>query len=280
MRAVAEFIMRGRVRAVILTMLGLPLISPAILALVSLRRGGSDGLMVLAWALLPIVVMGMSGHVPPLVTGISAGHFVAVFCGAMALRSSRSWATGLVAVTAVSAAGILLTSLFSGGLMQGFLQAVENAAEQPNTVPMDELKQIFSGELQITGYLSLISAISTTLALVLGRYWQALLYNPGGFRQEFHQLRLPLWLSATSMLLWVVSLVTPGYAFWGAVIAFPMVVAGIALVHWLVASRGWGVGPLVAMYIMLVIGGLPLAGFLCGLALVDSWIDIRGRSSK
>ncbi|WHI44503.1 hypothetical protein [Microbulbifer sp. VAAF005] len=280
MRAVAEFIMRGRVRAVILTMLGIPLISPAILALVSLRRGGSDGLMVLAWALLPIVVMGMSGHVPPLVTGISAGHFVAVFCGAMALRSSRSWATGLVAVTAVSAAGILLTSLFSGGLMQGFLQAVENAAEQPNTVPMDELKQIFSGELQITGYLSLISAISATLALVLGRYWQALLYNPGGFRQEFHQLRLPLWLSATSMLLWVVSLVTPGYAFWGAVIAFPMVVAGIALVHWLVASRGWGVGPLVAMYIMLVIGGLPLAGFLCGLALVDSWIDIRGRSSK
>ncbi|WP_444892616.1 hypothetical protein ACJJIW_04660 [Microbulbifer sp. JMSA004] len=280
MRAVAEFIMRGRVRAVILTMLGIPLISPAILALVSLRRGGSDGLMVLAWALLPIVVMGMSGHVPPLVTGISAGHFVAVFCGAMALRSSRSWATGLVAVTAVSAAGILLTSLFSGGLMQGFLQAVENAAEQPNTVPMDELKQIFAGELQITGYLSLISAISATLALVLGRYWQALLYNPGGFRQEFHQLRLPLWLSATSMLLWVVSLVTPGYAFWGAVIAFPMVVAGIALVHWLVASRGWGVGPLVAMYIMLVIGGLPLAGFLCGLALVDSWIDIRGRSSK
>ncbi|AWF79637.1 hypothetical protein BTJ40_01645 [Microbulbifer sp. A4B17] len=280
MRAVAEFIMRGRVRAVILTMLGIPLISPAILALVSLRRGSSEGLMVLAWALLPIVVMGMSGHVPPLVTGISAGHFAAVFCGAMALRSSRSWAAGLVAVTAASAAGILLTSLFSGGLLQGFLQAVESAAEQPNTVPMDELKQIFSGELQITGYLSLISAMSATLALVLGRYWQALLYNPGGFRQEFHQLRLPLWLSATSMLLWVVSLVTPGYAFWGAVIAFPMVVAGIALVHWLVASRSWGVGPLVAMYIMLVIGGLPLAGFLCGLALVDSWIDIRGRSSK
>lgn len=280
MRAVAEFIMRGRVRAVILTMLGIPLVSPAILALVSLRRGSSDGLMVLAWALLPIVVAGMSGHVPLLVAGISAGYFVAVLCGAVALRSRSSWVAALLTVIAVSAVSIGLTSYFSGGLLQGFLQAVERAAEQPNSVPMEELRQVFSGELQITGYLSLILAMSATLALILGRYWQALLYNPGGFRQEFHQLRLPLWLAVASMLLWVLGLVTPGYAFWGAVIAFPMVVAGIALIHWLVASRGWGIGPLVAMYVMLVIGGLPLAGFLCGLALVDSWIDIRGRFAK
>ncbi|MFS1524067.1 hypothetical protein ACL7TT_08140 [Microbulbifer sp. 2304DJ12-6] len=280
MRAVAEFIMRGRVRAVILTMLGIPLVSPAILALVSLRRGSSDGLMVLAWALLPIVVAGMSGHVPLLVAGISAGYFVAVLCGAVALRSRSSWIAALLTVIAVSAVSIGLTSYFSGGLLQGFLQAVERAAEQPNSVPMEELRQVFSGELQITGYLSLILAMSATLALILGRYWQALLYNPGGFRQEFHQLRLPLWLAAASMLLWVLGLVTPGYAFWGAVVAFPMVVAGIALIHWLVASRGWGIGPLVAMYVMLVIGGLPLAGFLCGLALVDSWIDIRGRFAK
>ncbi|WKD49520.1 hypothetical protein [Microbulbifer spongiae] len=280
MRAVAEFIMRGRVRAVILTMLGIPLVSPAILALVSLRRGSSDGLMVLAWALLPIVVAGMSGHVPLLVAGISAGYFVSVLCGALALRSRRSWVAALLAVIAASAVSIGLTSYFSGGLLQGFLQAVERAAEQPDSVPMEELRQVFSGELQITGYFSLILAMSATLALVLGRYWQALLYNPGGFRQEFHQLRLPLWLAAVCMLLWVSGLVTPGYAFWGAVIAFPMVVAGIALIHWLVASRGWGIGPLVAMYVLLVIGGLPLAGFLCGLALVDSWIDIRGRFAK
>ncbi|WHI50954.1 hypothetical protein P3339_21520 [Microbulbifer sp. MLAF003] len=272
--------MRGRVRAVILTMVGIPVISPAILALVSLRRGGSDGLMVLAWALLPVVVAGMSGHVPPLVTGVSASSFAAVFCGATVLRSSRSWVAALLALTAISAVGILLTSYFSGGLLQGFLQVLETAAEQPNTVPLDELKKVFPGDLQFAGYWSWVLVISATLALVLGRYWQALLYNPGGFRQEFHQLRLPLWLAAVSMLLWVLCLVTPGYAFWGAVIAFPLEVAGIALIHWLVASRNWGIAPLVAMYVMLVIGGLPLAGFLCGLALVDSWIDIRGRSSK
>ena len=276
MRALAEFIMRGRVRAVLITMVGIPLISPAALALVSLRRGNSDGLMVLAWALLPIVAAGFSGYMSPLMTGLAASHFAAVFCGAMVLRSSRSWSLALVTVTAVAAAGILLTAQFSGGLLQNLLQA----AEETGGEQADQLRQVFDSEVLATGYLSWVSAITATLALVLGRWWQALLYNPGGFREEFHQLRMPLPLAATGMLVWVYSLLTQDYAFWGAVVAFPMVVAGIALIHWLVASRGWGRGPLVALYVALVIAALPLAGFLCGLALIDSWIDIRGRTAK
>lgn len=276
MRALAEFIMRGRVRAVLITMVGIPLISPAALALVSLRRGGSDGLMVLAWALLPVVAGAMSGYMSPLMTGLAASHFAAVFCGALVLRGSRSWGAALVALTAVAAAGILLTAHFSGGLLQNLLQA----AEESGGGQAEQLQQIFGSEALATGYLSWISAITAVLALVLGRYWQALLYNPGGFRQEFHRLRMPLPLAAVAMLVWVYSLLTEEYVFWGAVVAFPLAVAGIALVHWLVASKEWGRGPLVALYVMLVVAALPLAGFLCGLALIDSWIDIRGRSAN
>ncbi|MGL6162145.1 hypothetical protein [Microbulbifer sp.] len=276
MRALAEFIMRGRVRAVLITMVGIPLISPAALALVSLRRGGSEGLMVLAWALLPVIAAGLSGYMSPLMTGLAASHFAAVFCGAMLLRGTRSWGAALVGVTAVAAAGILLTAHFSGGLLQSLLEA----AEASGGGQAEQLRQVFGSEPLATGYLSWVSAITVALALVLGRWWQALLYNPGGFRQEFHQLRMPLPLAAAGMLLWVFGLVSEGLVFWGAVVAFPMVVAGIALIHWLVARRGWGRGPLVALYVMLVIAALPLAGFLCGLALIDSWIDIRGRAAK
>ncbi|AOS96664.1 hypothetical protein AUP74_01204 [Microbulbifer aggregans] len=276
MRALAEFIMRGRVRAVLITMVGIPLISPAALALVGLRRGSSDGLMVLAWALLPVVAAGMSGYMSPLMTGLAVSHLAAVFCGAMALRNSRSWTRALVVTTAVAAVGILLTAHFSGGLLQSLLVA----AEESGGAQAEQLQQVFASEPMATGYLSWVSAITATLALVVGRWWQAMLYNPGGFREEFHQLRMPLPLAAAGMLVWVYCLLTQDYAFWGAVIAFPMVVAGIALIHWMVASRGWGRGPLVALYIALVIAALPLAGFLCGLALIDSWIDIRGRAAN
>ncbi|WP_308364122.1 MULTISPECIES: hypothetical protein [unclassified Microbulbifer] len=277
MRALAEFIMRGRVRAVLITMVGIPLISPAALALVSLRRGGSDGLMVLAWALLPVIAAGLSGYMmSPLMIGLTASHLAAVFCGAMLLRGTRSWGAALVGATAVAAAGILLTAHFSGGLLQSLLEAAETSGGGQ----AEQLRQVFDSEMLLTGYVAWFSAMYATLALVLGRWWQALLYNPGGFRQEFHQLRMPLPLAAAGMLLWVFGLVSEGLVFWGAVVAFPMVVAGIGLIHWLVARRGWGRGPLVALYVMLVIAALPLAGFLCGLALIDSWIDIRGRAAK
>lgn len=275
MRALAEFIMRGRVRAVLITMVGIPLISPAALALVSLRRGGSDGLMVLAWALLPVIAASLGGYMSPLMTGLAASHLAAVFCGALLLRGTRSWGAALVGATAVAALGILLTAHFSGGLLQSLLEA----AEASGGGQAEQLRQVFGSEALATGYLSWVSAITAALALVLGRWWQALLYNPGGFRQEFHQLRMPLPLAAAGMLVWVYCLVTQDYVFWGAVAAFPMVVAGVSLIHWLVARRGWGRGPLVALYVMLVIAALPLAGFLCGLALIDSWIDIRGRAA-
>nr|WP_255771967.1 hypothetical protein [Microbulbifer guangxiensis] len=259
-------------------MVGIPLISPAALALVSLshRRSSSEGLMVLAWAMLPVVVFAAAEWVSPLMTGLAASHLAAVFCGAVALRSSRSWVQALVVTTGVAAAGILLSAHFSGGLLQSLLAA----AEESGGAQAEQLQQVFGSEPIATGYLSWVSAITAVLALVVGRWWQAMLDNPGGFRQEFHQLRLPLPLAAVGWVVWVYGLMTEDYAFWGAVIAFPLMVAGIALIHWLVARREWGNGPLVVMYIALVIVALPLAGLLCTLALIDSWIDIRGRVAK
>lgn len=279
MRAIAEFAMRSRVRAVILTLVGIPLISPAVLALVGLRRGSGDGLFVLAWALLPLVAAAGAGYMTPLMAGLAITHFVGVLAGALTLRSTRSWSWALVVLTGVSALGILVTSQAAGGVVAALTQAVTEAAGGAQSPEAQQLSKAFASEAQATGYLSWVSVISAALALVLGRWWQAMLYNPGGLREELHALRMPVPVAAVGMLLWIYCLVNEHLVFWGAVAAFPMMVAGICLIHWLVARKGWGRGPLIAMYITLVIAALPLAGFLCGLALIDSWIDIRARSS-
>lgn len=280
MRAIAEFAMRSRVRAVILTMVGIPLISPAVLALVGLRRGSGDGLFVLAWALLPLVAAAAAGYMTPLMAGMAITHFVGVLAGALVLRATRSWSWALVALTAASALGILVTSQVAGGVVESLSQAITEAAGGAQSPEAQQLSQAFASESQATGYLSWVSVISAALALILGRWWQAMLYNPGGLREELHALRMPVPVAAIGMLLWIYCLVNEHLVFWGAVAAFPMMVAGICLVHWLVARKGWGRGPLIAMYITLVIAALPLAGFLCGLALIDSWIDIRARSGN
>jgi len=280
MRAIAEFAMRSRVRAVLLTMVGIPLISPAVLALVGLRRGSSDGLFVLAWAVLPIVAAAGAGYMTPLMAGLAISHFVAVLVGAHVLRVTRAWSWALVALTVAASVGILITARVSGGVMETLLQAVTEAAGGAASPEAQQLGKAFASEAQATGYLAWISVISAALALLLGRWWQATLYNPGGLQQELHQLRMPLPVAAVGMLLWMYCLVNEHFVFWGAVAAFPMLVAGICLIHWQVAQRGWGRGPLIALYVMLVIAALPLAGFLCGLALIDSWIDIRARTAN
>lgn len=280
MRAIAEFAMRSRVRAVILTMVGIPLISPAVLALVGLRRGSGDGLFVLAWALLPLVAAAGAGYMTPLMAGMAITHFVGVLAGALVLRATRSWSWSLVALTGASALGILVTSQVAGGVVESLSQAITEAAGGAQSPEAQQLSKAFASEAQATGYLSWVSVISAALALLLGRWWQSVLYNPGGLREELHALRMPIPIAAAGMLLWIYCLVNEHLVFWGAVAAFPMMVAGICLIHWLVARKGWGRGPLIAMYITLVIAALPLAGFLCGLALIDSWIDIRARSGN
>ncbi|WP_295802070.1 hypothetical protein [uncultured Microbulbifer sp.] len=283
MRAIAEFAMRSRVRAVLLTMVGIPLISPAVLALVGLRRGSTDGLFVLAWAVLPVVAAVGVGFSAPVMSGLAMTQFIAVLVGALVLRGTRAWSHALVALTIAASLGILLTSQASGGVLESLLQAAKEAS---TGVDPEQLGLQYLGEVQATGYLTFSVCISAVLALILGRWWQAMLYNPGGLREELHQLRLPLPVAAVGMLLWVGCLVNERFVFWGAVAAFPMLVAGICLIHWQIARRGWGRGPLIALYFMVAISvaqplaGLPLVGFLAGLALIDSWIDIRARTGS
>ena len=53
MRALAEYIMRGRAQAALIAVLIVPVIPQAALALVTLRRGVLDGLWVGFWAFAP-----------------------------------------------------------------------------------------------------------------------------------------------------------------------------------------------------------------------------------
>lgn len=275
MRAL-EFIMRGRAWAMLIVFLGIPLLSPAVLALVNLRKGISEGQLLLAVALVPIAFTLVLGGESQIGTSVALVQVVSTFIGAVVLRSTRSWVLTLLASLGAIAVGVFFASYLSGGLRADLLAGIE-ALE---VWPPEMAEQMFSSEAIVSGGLAFWSGMYVIACLMLARWWQALLYNPGGFQEEFHQLRIPLPLAAISMLLWLYCLANPEFAYWGVLIALPMVVAGVSLIHWLVASRGWGRGPLVALYVLLVIATLPLVGFMCGLALIDSWIDIRGRLAK
>jgi hypothetical protein len=112
---------------------------------------------------------------------------------------------------------------------------------------------------------------------MLARWWQATLYNPGGFQQEFHQLRLNP-IQAVACFAAVIYCWSQGgdYQTWSSLFALPLLLVGIAIVHHLVkvknVSRQW----LVLFYIALLLFS-PLTVLLVTLAVMDTWTNFRAR---
>ncbi|MGK0442630.1 MAG: hypothetical protein ACJA0N_002445, partial [Pseudohongiellaceae bacterium] len=191
MRALAEFVMKGRPQAIFVAVLAsttvlFAWVGAAVVALVILRQGFKEGFYILLWALLPAIVMAVVGDTGPLATTLGAAMLAAV------LRATTSWPLVLVAAVLSGILTGLALLVFGQAYIEEILRFVSEfftqiqnqaAAGQPVKLPMPT-------EAQILGLLGLGNAITVTLCLILARWWQSMLYNPGGFSQEFHKLRL------------------------------------------------------------------------------------------
>lgn len=281
MRALADFIMRGRTQAILVVAGGalLPMLfwlSAAAGSLVLLRRGLNDALGILVWALLPAIGWWWFGEPRTLLVLLGA------LCLALVLRASVSWVKVLLASVPLGVVfGLVLGSQFAepieavaAGLQKLMPQVIGSGWEQLSAAEQAQVLGLIVPVL--TGLMAALLQIVTLLCLLLGRYWQAALYNPGGFGEEFRALRLPLWMTVplvAGMLLGP-SLGLPMLA---PLCSVPLVFAGIALVHGLVAAQRLGRFWLVGLYVTLVLFMQLVYPLLMVLAIVDSLFDFRGR---
>lgn len=276
MRALAEFIMRGRAQAAAVALLGhwIPLLSPATVALVTLRRGLADGAMVLAWALLPAIVFMVMGQQNAALAIIGA---VSIFAAAQVLRQSASWQHALMGLVACNTLGAVVLGVALPELVEkavsalaDIMAAITAEAEPPLVLPEPNATMVL-------GLLAAMTTLSGAMGLILGRWWQAVLYNPGGFGTEFRALRLTPVAALVCMIAAVYCYQQPATTkVWALVFAQPLLFAGIALVHALVVKKGMGVQWLVLFYIALILLQ-PFKILLVIVAFGDTWLDIRGR---
>lgn len=286
MRGLAEYIMRGRREAILAVAIAaaIPLLfwlSAAAVALVVLRRGLSDALPILAWGLLPAVVWAAVGDLTPLLVITGSAGLAAV------LRQGNDWVRVLLLAVPLGVvyAFALLTALSEPlqALATGFREMLPELLESMG-VQLDETGRaaLLSrlDELLIPvlgGVLGAMHALMALLALMIARYWQAGLYNPGGFRQEFHQLRLPPLASIGLLTLVILAPQWPSLAIMSPVASVPLLIAGLALLHGVVGARNLGKGWLIGTYVLFVLFlrfAYPLIMFL---AFVDSLFDFRSR---
>ncbi len=275
--------MRGRPQAIGVCLLGafLPpinLLCTAVVSLVVLRKGIGEGLFVLVWACLPLLVfMYISGDVIPMIA------LVGTFSIAYILRTTVSWEITLAAAVVISALGSLIFQLTATELIAllvdrylDFLLQVQTQASNANEVASRVIVPT-QAEAQgiVLGFIAMGLAVMMLLLLVLARWWQSLLYNPGGFGEEFRQIRLSPVLVVVSMTALLACYGLGEFARWANLLIIPMTMAGIAFVHWIVMEKEMSRSWLVSFYLLMVLMSQLVTPMLATLALIDSWMNLR-----
>ncbi|WP_287124593.1 hypothetical protein [Chromohalobacter sp.] len=281
MLALARWVMRGTPQAAVTALIAALIpwlfwLSAAVAALVTLRRGLGPGLPVLIAAALPAGWWWVQGDAVPLAS------VLLVTLMATILRARLRWGDTLIAGTLVCAVlvqiGIFLPPGGAGPMLE---QVRQNSAEVDGMLTELSAQGVSTEQLAgmlIGGITGLVVLLASIACLALARSWQAGLYNPGGFREEFHALRL----SAKELLLLV------GVGILGLVFAMPMatmlawvplLVAGVALVHGWIGMKGMSGFWLVGFYALLLTTW-PTILIVLLLAVVDTFADFRARLAR
>lgn len=286
MRPLAEFIMRGRTQATLVVVLGavVPLLywmTAAGGSLVLLRRGPAAAAGVLVWALLPALFWLYLGDASIVLVLLGSTLLAAI------LRQSLSW-------TRVLLASVPLGLVFALVLGQVYAEGIAQLAEEirrllpqvlgPSAAQLPPEKQAQLQQLLLpvlTGLMAAFFQITCLLCLMLGRYWQAALYNPQGFGREFRVLRLrPAIALGLLALLVLAPNLGSGLGLLTPMCSVPLAFAGIALLHGLVAAKRLAGFWLVGLYVTLLLFGQLIYPLLVILAVIDSVFDFRGRSAQ
>ena len=272
--------MRGRAQACAVAFLGnlFPLISPATVGLVSLRKGSQEGLVVLLWAALPLIASYFFGQGSSLLAVISGFSLLLTLAAATVLSATRSWQWTILMSMSMATVVTLVIGLLLGveiDLLIDRLNALfaEVAAQQSS-----QIEPVAASRPLVLGASALMLALSTVVCLFVARWWQAMLYNPGGFGDEFRQLRLDMRVAGLSVGVFVLVLYLPTeYRFWADLMLVPLLLSGVSLMHYAVSVAALGSSWLVFMYIGLVVSGPVIGGLLVGLGLADSLLNLRSR---
>lgn len=281
MKALAEFAMRGSRESILaaLICMSLPLlfiVGAALVGLTILRKGIPQGAVTFCWATLPASGwMVFASDPTPLLVVIGTAIL------AIILRSSVSWVSTLVASLAIGFVCGFALQWLAPEAIQELIDASSQMIADMNIEQLDQLDQqqidLFLGQLVIS-MTAAAHVVFILISLMLARYWQSTLYNPGGFQQEFHLLRIPS-MMALALLIVIMfgGTISPAISGWIPLITVPFALSGLALVHGLVHKKGMGRTWIAVVYLLLIVIMPYMYIMLVMIAIIDSWVDFRSR---
>ena len=292
----ARFILKGQSQAALvaatMAILGLLVppaawISAAAIVLVTLVNGAQRGLITTGLALLGTAVFSYLIFSAPQVAMIFVLLvWLPAWLVAMILRQTVSLAFSLQILTAMSLLAVVLIYALYPNFGEFWREPLDHMvtqlAQQSDEFSLQDLKQTEDWVIEfLPGLFASSLMFATMVSLFIGRWWQAVFYNPGGFAQEFQSLNLGK-ISALIALAIMLLAITIGnvFAFALATVVFVLyLIQGLSLLHAAVKIRQLSASWLFVLYlVMFFIPHLVL--FLAFAGITDPWLNIRQRLEK
>jgi len=254
-------------------------VSSATVALVTLRRGAYEGLYVLGCSSLAAALLGF----------LALGNFqfallyvmvlwLPVWLISIILREGQHLSLAVeiaILIGIVCVIGFYLYAPDPVALWKAVLSQMI-----PADVPVADIQRTIDILVHyMTGVIAAGSVFGLLFGLFLGRWWQANLYNPGGFRQEFLSLSTKPRISIGAIVVLIIAVTSPvgiSEIAWNVCILLFVLftVIGVAVLHYTFSMMKLGRYMVPMFYITLFL--IPHAMLIVALVgLSDPWLNLR-----
>lgn len=295
MKGLITFVMKGRLQAIMGTVLTamlalmlvpMSVVSSAIVVLATLRNGAKEGLLVAVSGALAIALLGGLMQMPLAFALFGLMLWIPAWVLGSVLGSTQSLAKALEAAAFGGLALVGVQYLFLGNPEQfwgSILQQYLQGQFDPAVVPEDQQQQLI-GLLAgwMPGGVAASWTISMAVAVLLGRWAQALLDKPGAFGAEFRELRFSMvWMILVPLLLvgsFFVEGGEPGLSGQLYLVGMTLfLLQGISVAHALVKHLGKQAGWLFGLYFLLFVGAPHSVTAVAAAGYADGWLNFRAR---
>ncbi len=289
----ASFIMAGRVQAALfvalstlISLLFPPLIifSNAAVALITLRKGWQQGIiytLLATFTLVLVTILLKQTASNAIIAGLATWLPIVLIASALAM--TKSWNKTLLLTLVTTTIGVIVFHLWqpdASAYWKPMLEQMKPILQQAYQLNDSKVNEtINNASIWMTGVFAAALAVITIISLIIARNWQARLYNPSGFGEEFRQIRIGKQASIALIVAIIIAALTGNRL----IIELIMIAVaifmfqGISLVHALVNQRGMHTGWLIGVYVFMFLLLVQMIVLLAAFAIIDNFVDFRSK---
>ena len=301
LRGIAVFSTQGFLQAAItiaalsLAALMLPPLSylaSGVIVLCTLSAGPKAGIKVIATATVIFTLLAGLLLKQFYISGLFlVSTWLPIFGATLVLGYPRSLAVSFLVAGAVGILFVITMHLMLPDPVQWWQQLMTPMITVLEQQPDWQLNPVQTQELliQLSGFMTGLVAAGFTmniiLGLIIGRAWQANLYNPGSFATEFQQLYLGKVAAVATAVVMMLTVIPLGENFvflkeCMAVMLVVFAVQGLAVIHSVVKQQQRSKAWLITMYVLLVVMMIQMVVLLGLIGVLEQWFNFRRRSAE